>query len=293
LIHAAIPSQKHKTPVSAQSVRQSNNLKQTTNTQEEDTVHLPAIRRYLYVLALCGCPALALYGQGLSGLADVRGEVTWESFMEAGSLSVELISSGRIVGRASVMSDGTFELRDVPAGEYEARLAGPRETVIERQFISVRGHSAGLTFRLAPKEIARPASGTVTVYSLSHPPPSAARREFLRAEKAAQEGAAEEAIRHLRKALAIYPEFAEAHNDLGVQYMRQRSYAVAEGEFEEAVKLDPQAVRPNTNLAMALYALGHYADAERVARRAVAADPSFPQAQRALNLVLSSSTGSH
>jgi Flp pilus assembly protein TadD len=166
-------------------------------------------------------------------------------------------------------------------------------TVIERQFISVRGHSAGLTFRLAPKEIARPASGTVTVYSLSHPPPSAARREFLRAEKAAQEGAAEEAIRHLRKALAIYPEFAEAHNDLGVQYMRQRSYAVAEGEFEEAVKLDPQAVRPNTNLAMALYALGHYADAERVARRAVAADPSFPQAQRALNLVLSSSTGSH
>ena len=59
----------------------------------------------------------------------------------------------------------------------------------------------------------------------------------------------------------------EARNDLGVWYMRQGAYEQASAEFQEAVKLDPGAVRPIANLALAWIALRRYADAESAARR--------------------------
>jgi Flp pilus assembly protein TadD len=66
--------------------------------------------------------------------------------------------------------------------------------------------------------------------------------------------------------------------------LQQGAYEQAAVEFQEAVKLDPGAVRPITNLALAWITLRRYADAESAARRAIAADPSFPTARRALSL---------
>jgi Flp pilus assembly protein TadD len=132
----------------------------------------------------------------------------------------------------------------------------------------VHAHVEGVVFRLEKTERARPVSGTVTVDSLLHPAPAAARKELLRAAKAAQKGTREESIRHLRKDLVIFPAYAEAHNDLGVRHMQQGAYEQAAAEFQEAVKLDPGAVRPIANLALASIALRRYADAESAARRA-------------------------
>jgi len=93
-------------------------------------------------------------------------------------------------------------------------------------------------------------------------------------------------VRHLRKALAIFPAYVEAHNDLGVRYMQQRLFEQAAAEFQEAANMDPGAVRPIANLALAWIALHRYADAESAARRAIAADAGFPPARRALSLAV-------
>jgi hypothetical protein len=208
--------------------------------------------RCLWAAVFCCISAAALWGQIPGGTATVRGEVTWEGAARADSLSVELISAGRMVDRVSVMPDGHFELRAVLSGEYELRVAGLDETIVQRQFVSVHGPVEGVVFRLEGIERARPASGTVRLYSLLHPPPAAARKEFLRGAHAADKGACEESIRHLRKALAIFPAYMEAHNDLGVRYMQQGAYEQAATEFQEAVKLDPSAVRPIANLKLAV-----------------------------------------
>jgi tetratricopeptide (TPR) repeat protein len=251
-------------------------------------VRLPSLLYWcLCMVTFCCASAAALCAQGvLGGAGSVSGEVTWEGERRADSLFVELISSGRMVGRASVAPDGRFELGGIAPGNYELRIADFNENIIQRQFISVHGHVEGLVFRLEGTEPARPVAGTVTVKSLLHPVPAAARRELLRAAKAAQKGAREESIRYLRRALVIFPAYVEAHNDLGVWYMQQGAYEEAAAEFQEAVKLDPRAVRPIANLALAWIALRRYADAESAARRAVAADPGFPPARRALSLAV-------
>jgi Flp pilus assembly protein TadD len=171
-------------------------------------------------------------------------------------------------------------------GEYELRVADFNETVVQRQFVSVHGHVEGVALRLQPANGARPVSETVTVYSLAHPAPTAARKELGRAAKAAHKGARDESMRHLRKALAVFPGYVEAHNDLGVWYIRQGAYEQAAGEFQQAAKLDPSAVRPIANLALAWIGLRRYADAESAARRAILADPGFLAARRALNMAL-------
>src|SRR5215210_7634673 len=52
----------------------------------------------------------------------------------------------------------------------------------------------------------------------------------------ADEGAYEEAVRNLRQAVAIRPDFALAYNDLGYAYYRA-------GDFEEAARAYQEAIR--------------------------------------------------
>jgi hypothetical protein len=164
-------------------------------------MHLPGmLYRCLCVIAFCCASAAALWGQSvLGGAASVSGEVTWEGEGRADSLSVELISAGRLVDRVSVSPDGRFELRGVASGEYGLRVADPNETIIQRQFVSVHGHVEGAVFRLDRTERVRPVSGTVTVNSLLLPASAAARKELLRAAKAAQKGTPAESIRHFAR----------------------------------------------------------------------------------------------
>lgn len=211
----------------------------------------------LSAIVFCSISAAPLRGQSFIGsTSSVAGEISLEGSERADWLSVELLSSGRTVSRGPVGSDGRFELGGVPSGEYELRLTGSNETIVQRQFVSVHGHLDGVVFRLDRPERARPVTGTVTVYSLLHKVPAGARKELIRAARAARKGGLEESLRHLRRALAIDPDYMEAHNDLGCGYMKQGAYELAVSEFQRAVKLDPGAARPKENLGLAWRALG-------------------------------------
>jgi hypothetical protein len=113
------------------------------------TLRLPGMlyRCLCAVILSCASEAI-LCGQGLlCGAGSVSGEITWEGEGRADALSVELISSGRMVDRVSVAPDGSFELDGVATGEYELTLADPNGTIVQRQFVSVHGHVEGVVFR--------------------------------------------------------------------------------------------------------------------------------------------------
>jgi tetratricopeptide (TPR) repeat protein len=222
----------------------------------------------------------------IANSSSIRGEVTGEGRTDSNSLSVELVSGGLIVNRSAVTRDGRFELAGVAAGNYEIRLADPLETILQKKAIRVRGPVDGVKFNIDDPTYVRPTAGTVTRNRLLRQVPGAARKEFERGGRAALKGQTEVSIQHLRKALAVYPDYMEVHNDLGVRYLQRGEFEAAAGEFQAATKLEPGAAGPVSNLALAWLALRRYHDAEFAARRALALDPDFRSAQRVLSLVL-------
>ena len=241
---------------------------------------------FLFVSCIIVWKAAGQVHEGPAHSSNIRGEVIWEGKTRCDSLSVELVSGDRVLNRSAVMGDGTFELAGVQAGNYEIRIADPLETVLERRVIVVPGPVDGIQLKISNAASVRSTVGTVTRNRLLRKVPGAARKEFERGGKAALKGRTEESIEHLRKAVTIYPEYMEAHNDLGVRYLQLGRFEDAAVEFEAAARLDPGDASPFSNLALAWLALSRYGDAEFAARRALVLDPGFSCAQRVLRLVL-------
>lgn len=79
---------------------------------------------------------------------------------------------------------------------------------------------------------------TGTVSALDLAAPAKAVSEFNNASSLMSAQCPQEAIAHLQKAIAIYPSFVSAHNDLGLAYLDLEDPVRAQGEFEMAAKLD-------------------------------------------------------
>jgi len=113
-------------------------------------------------------------------------------------------------------------------------------------------------------------AGLVSASRLRHPLPKAARQAY---ERAARTQDAKKAANDLEIAVRIDPDFAEAHDDLGVAYTRLGRYAEGVAEFRRAAALVPEESLPYSNLAWVLFVLGQRAEAEANARRAVQLGP--------------------
>ena len=79
----------------------------------------------------------------------------------------------------------------------------------------------------------------------------------------------DEALVHLRTALRLAPDYAEAHNNLGVVLQRRGELEPALAEFREAIRLVPDHPEPLPNIATALDGLGRRDEAIPAYREAI------------------------
>ena len=80
--------------------------------------------------------------------------------------------------------------------------------------------------------------------------PDEAREEFRKAADDAQDGNYVKAAERLEKAIELAPEFYEAQNALGFEYLRLGRNNEAEARFEIAKALNPNAAEPLINLGI-------------------------------------------
>ncbi len=59
-----------------------------------------------------------------------------------------------------------------------------------------------------------------------------------------------------KKAIALYPDFACAHNDLGISYYYLDAYKKAVAELNKAIEIDPKYLSAYTNLALVYEEMG-------------------------------------
>jgi tetratricopeptide (TPR) repeat protein len=216
---------------------------------------------------------------------DLKGSIHSETEVIYHGYVVELSATApRQIWRADVMSDGTFVVRDLPAGDYLLRVMTYLGAVVKEQFVNVYGFASTVEVTLPRAD--RMPGGPVSVRELQHPPAAKAVRAAAAAQRFSREGDRGKAIEELQKAIRISPDFAAAHSNLAAEYIRSQEYGAARQEIRRSLEI----VGPNAvdlcNLAFLNTAEHRFPEAVEEARAALRADPANGNAHYILGTLL-------
>jgi tetratricopeptide (TPR) repeat protein len=95
-----------------------------------------------------------------------------------------------------------------------------------------------------------------------------------------------EAVPHLQRALAIKPDYSEAHINLGITFFNQGKSDEASQQFQEVLQLNPNSAEACYGLGCTLASEGKAEDAISYLTRAVQLKPDYTKAQYDLGLAL-------
>lgn len=179
--------------------------------------------------------------------------------IENASVSLRDLATGMSVTTTYTTPDGSFEFRNLQHRSYELVVtAGLTEA---RQRVEIVGGVSNVLVRFPTLQADYGGPSTVSVADMKVP--SKARNELHKAEQNMDKRNWGEARKQLTKALAIYPEYSQAHMLLGLLNAQEQHPQEAAAEAEKAVQCDPSNAMAFVALASIYNWTQHYADAVR------------------------------
>jgi len=147
---------------------------------------------------------------------------------------------------------GSFAFSGLPAGRYEIGVDAGKDFEAAEEIVDIDSSSpiATVQINLNPKKNIRKTAGMVDAKSSEVP--KKARSFYESATKSADAGKIDKAIEQLKSAIGIYPDYGDAYNELGVDYLKLNQTAVAVEALQSAIKLMPENYAPHLNYGIAL-----------------------------------------
>jgi tetratricopeptide (TPR) repeat protein len=192
---------------------------------------------------------------------------------------------------SDVKPDGAFEFRGATAGSYLLIVADERGDPVYQTSVNLGGPFMTMQIHLPESQAARPISGTISARQLQHVPSRKAFEAMVQAQKFSEAGDFSKAAAWLEKAVALSPDCADAHTNLGAQYLRLGRYADSIAETKRALALDGATAPLLCNLAFAQLQMGQDAEAMESAGAALRANPSDAHSHYIMGLALFVSHG--
>jgi len=169
--------------------------------------------------------------------------------------------------------DGKFLIVGVGNGTYTLSvMAGDEfEPLRERLEIALPRNAPVQIFnfdmRLRRRFEVKPRPGVIDAAMASVP--KKAEQHYRDALAAIAKGNPQGGISELLLAVAEYPDFTNAHTELGTQYQKLNQFENSEKHLRIALKLKPNSYAPLASLGVALVRLGKHAEAETSLRDAL------------------------
>lgn len=233
----------------------------------------------LSLLPVCSAAQLSQPSSDTSAasLITVRGTVLNVDGSLASHVHVTLYTAGSALPVTSTYteSDGTFELYNIPAGDYEllAESADSRADDI----VTAQSESAPFKLRLQHDAPAAPElDPTVSVVQMMVP--TSAQRLYRKALTNVHNHKPAKALPLLDGALQIEPRFADALTLRGQIEMSNGKLAAAQDDLERAVKIDPAEANAYIELSVLYNHQGRFDDAMRSSERSLSLSPRSWQA---------------
>jgi tetratricopeptide (TPR) repeat protein len=235
------------------------------------------------VFSLVATSTSGLLGQGMdpSQYGNVHVHVVYPSDRSAGlHLRVRLISGsgGTPISESFTNDQGRAEFTQVPIGQYHVIVTGDGiedtdsgEFEIDRRKTS---QDLFITVHSSESDTHSSAGRSSSVAAVDLSVPDGARKEFNEASKAMAGQEWTKAIERLKRAIAIYPQYAPAYNNMGVAYGRMNDPAQEREALEKAISLNDHFVPAFVNLAKLCLRERNSVRAETLLEKALRAEPS-------------------
>ena len=221
--------------------------------------------------------ALAAVAQGAHTL---QGRVvTPNGSQPTNPVKITLTFNGRRIYETFTDLSGRFSFAGIRPGSYQLIAEGDGHSFITTSVVadvSAFGSSGQLftqdiQLRSAPGKALQP-SGVVSGFSQQVPKP--AQQAFDRAMKLSAENKPDPAIEKLKEAVKEFPEFFEAHLQLGNQLMKSGRLDEAVSELDRAREINPKDERLYQSFGLLLMRQKNYAVAVAVFSEAVRVNPA-------------------
>ncbi len=239
------------------------------------------MRRAVFFLALFAAPCL--HAQSVVDTFNRPGSIKIRVTSEGGGTcdlraTVSLLSaSGAHIAEDLTNGDCEVYFVNVASGSYHVIVSGSGIATSDsgRFDLDSRGRQ-DLDVRV--RYVSQPTGTThALVAAVDLNIPASARKEFDKANQFVAQGKWQKAIDRLNKAIAIYPNYAEAYNNLGVVYARLGSRVQNLEALQKAVSLNDRFAPAYLKLARVAIADRDFAQAEVLLTRATAIDPTDSQ----------------
>lgn len=216
--------------------------------------------------------------------AVIRGRVTLPSgFNAEGYARITLRNQQSILSTIYTNNSGEFQLRNLSEGTYfvQAEVSHSNfEPVVQKVELG-RGLMVDLILELREKKTleASRRGKVVSAAELRQVVPSAAKKQYELGLKFVGKGNFQQAANHFQEALAIYPEYLAARNDLGAQYLKLKRLDEAEQHFALVLRDDPKNFNATFNTGLVQVERRNYQEALSLLQQAVALDSTRPVAR--------------
>lgn len=223
---------------------------------------------------------------GIGGPAarEVHGQVRYAHGGPAENVTIRIERyGGGLVGEQLTDRGGKFRFAGLAHGLYNVVIHTAGYKDVERQVDLQTATSDYVLLQLVPDNSARPAA--VSGGTVNASVPAEAQKEFDEGRAALDKQNTDESLRHLEKAIGIYPNYFQAQLLLGTAYMDAKQWDRAETALRRAQKLNPQVAAPLIALGEVYRQQKRYADAEKVLQEGLKLDDKSWQGHLTLGRV--------
>jgi tetratricopeptide (TPR) repeat protein len=217
-----------------------------------------------------------------AGISTVSVRVTYQqTHRPAPGLRVELISPmGGVASIRTTDGNGGATFDGVGSGRYQVQVEGPDIERTKSDIFETGGTNGGpyiterIEVRLTQTAGAKAALAPIV--------PEAAQQEFKLGSKEMDKKHWEEAKVHFQKAIASFPKYAEAFNNLGQVEIQLKDGKNAVEAFRSATQIEPTLQQANLYLGQFYYENIQYKEAEPYLLHAAADQPKSAKLLTAL-----------
>jgi tetratricopeptide (TPR) repeat protein len=168
------------------------------------------------------------------------------------------------------------EFANIPRGEYHVEISGQRFTNADSESSISISASGPTEFAIAMRRRNAPEVGgmhlNAFVSAADLAVPDRARKELEKSDELIRTHELQQAIEKLKKAIAIYPQYALAYNNLGVIYSQLGDPARENEALQRAISLNPRFGLAYVNLGRMNMKENDYRAAEDAFNKALSFD---------------------